>query len=342
MTGIFDQQPGMLAEALGGAARKGVPVTELALALGNPPPSIFSDWARANPLDAGATALGMFPVIGDIAGVANDIRNYAQNPDQRNWLNYALTAAGALPLVPPMLSNAKAFGRLHEMVLAGRNPNKATSQVIREGLLDPSERQTAAKFFEEMKTTRTARWKSAPLVRDPMEEAARTRATRTPTAQAASAARDEAWRVAREADQFALDRAFIYQKQYFADVIATNPEWAAPFRKRVAEYSGWKDAGHFPESEAAKAHMEAVARLAKKEGWTVRHVSESGGRASSRYLVAPDRKAQVRLSDHHLPEYDARTVGRGDRYDDNIVATSKDTVSGIMARLRALISGVDE
>ena len=57
-------------------------------------------WAQENPLDAGALAVSPVPVLGDIAGLANDMRHYATDPESRTWGNYALSAAGLLPLVP--------------------------------------------------------------------------------------------------------------------------------------------------------------------------------------------------------------------------------------------------
>jgi hypothetical protein len=57
-------------------------------------------WAQENPLDAGALAVSPVPVLGDLAGLANDLRHYATDPASRTWGNYALSAAGLLPLVP--------------------------------------------------------------------------------------------------------------------------------------------------------------------------------------------------------------------------------------------------
>lgn len=59
-------------------------------------------WAAENPLDAGALALSPVPVVGDVAGFANDLRHYATDPESRNALNYSLTALGLLPFVPAL------------------------------------------------------------------------------------------------------------------------------------------------------------------------------------------------------------------------------------------------
>lgn len=42
------------------------------------------------------------PVIGDVAGLLGDAAMYAAKPEERTWGNYAMTALGALPLVPSM------------------------------------------------------------------------------------------------------------------------------------------------------------------------------------------------------------------------------------------------
>lgn len=57
-------------------------------------------WAAKNPYDAGALALSPVPVVGDIAGIANDVRTFSRDPESRTPLNYGLSAFGALPFVP--------------------------------------------------------------------------------------------------------------------------------------------------------------------------------------------------------------------------------------------------
>lgn len=65
-------------------------------------PGQIADWARNNPLDAGALAVSPVPIAGDIAGFANDMRHMVQNPEERTWGNAALAGAGLIPFVPPM------------------------------------------------------------------------------------------------------------------------------------------------------------------------------------------------------------------------------------------------
>jgi hypothetical protein len=50
--------------------------------------------------DAAALATTPIPVVGDIAGLAADAHMYATQPEERNWTNYGLSAAGLLPFFP--------------------------------------------------------------------------------------------------------------------------------------------------------------------------------------------------------------------------------------------------
>lgn len=47
-----------------------------------------------------ALATAFMPGVGDVAGMAADAAMYSAYPEQRNMLNYGLTALSALPLVP--------------------------------------------------------------------------------------------------------------------------------------------------------------------------------------------------------------------------------------------------
>jgi hypothetical protein len=66
------------------------------------------EWASDNPIDAAALAVSPVPVVGDIAGLANDVRHYVTDPESRTWGNAILTLIGLLPFVP---SAAGAMGR---------------------------------------------------------------------------------------------------------------------------------------------------------------------------------------------------------------------------------------
>lgn len=72
----------------------------------------LADWARENPLDATALAATPVPIVGDLAGFANDIRHYVNEPGERRWQNYALTGLGLLPFVPPAMPITRFAGKL--------------------------------------------------------------------------------------------------------------------------------------------------------------------------------------------------------------------------------------
>jgi hypothetical protein len=69
-----------------------------------------AQWAQDNPLDAGALAVSPVPVVGDIAGLANDVRHYVNDPESRTWTNFGLSALGTLPFVPPVMATFAGIG----------------------------------------------------------------------------------------------------------------------------------------------------------------------------------------------------------------------------------------
>jgi hypothetical protein len=89
-----------------------------------------------------------------------------------------------------------------------------------------------------------------------------------------------------------------------------------------------------------RANMEAVPRLLKKEGWSVRHGSVGkSGRKSSRYMVSPDGTFEVRLSDHYLPETAQRQFNQaayGTRWNDEIVLQGDESTSDVMDQVLGL------
>lgn len=71
----------------------------------------ITNWAQDNPIDAAALASTPIPVIGDVAGLANDVRHYWSEPDSRTWQNYTMTALGLFPFVPPAMPITRAAGK---------------------------------------------------------------------------------------------------------------------------------------------------------------------------------------------------------------------------------------
>jgi len=119
------------------------------------------------------------------------------------------------------------------------------------------------------------------------------------------------------------------------DLLRTD---AADYIKRFADIS---PGDAFDETK--KATMEAVPRLLKQEGWSVRHTSQGKNkRASSRYLVSPDKKYEVRLSDHYLPDTPQREYSReqrGPRWDEEFVLDRSLLRKGIPGLLDDIKSG---
>jgi len=64
----------------------------------------------------------------------------------------------------------------------------------------------------------------------------------------------------------------------------------------------------YAEAYARLATVGAIAKQAKSDGWTIRHVSKEGSRATSRYLVHPNGN-EVRVSDHFIPSTPKREAG---------------------------------
>lgn len=63
---------------------------------------ISNMWNGMDTTSKVATVAGLIPFYGDIAGVANDARLYAENPEMRTPVNFGLSALGLLPFVPGM------------------------------------------------------------------------------------------------------------------------------------------------------------------------------------------------------------------------------------------------
>lgn len=79
-------------------------------------------WVRQNPFDAAALGLSPLPVVGDIAGLANDVRHYWNDPESRSWGNYGLTALGLLPWVPPVAGITRSIKKLKQIQVGDFGP----------------------------------------------------------------------------------------------------------------------------------------------------------------------------------------------------------------------------
>jgi hypothetical protein len=72
----------------------------------------MANWAQDQPLDAAALASSPIPFVGDVAGLANDLRHYWNEPEERHWKNYGMTALGLFPFVPPAMPFTRAVGKV--------------------------------------------------------------------------------------------------------------------------------------------------------------------------------------------------------------------------------------
>ncbi len=76
---------------------KFVEIRELAGSVKN---SIGEYWDELSAEDKVALSTSTLPGIGDATGLYADAAMYIRDPDSRNWLNYAITAASVLPVIP--------------------------------------------------------------------------------------------------------------------------------------------------------------------------------------------------------------------------------------------------
>lgn len=94
------------------------------------------DFVQANPLTSAAMATSTTPVVGDVLGLAADAEMYATDPESRTPVNFALTAAGLIPLVP-------AASAVRNVARADTPMADETSMVkLRAGLDNPETRTT--------------------------------------------------------------------------------------------------------------------------------------------------------------------------------------------------------
>jgi hypothetical protein len=99
-------------------------------------------WSRDQPIDAAALAATPIPVIGDLAGLANDIRHYWNDPETRTPRNFTASAIGLLPLMPPALPLSRAFGKLNG---AGQTAERTEEASTHEP--DPNDRDLLAQLL---------------------------------------------------------------------------------------------------------------------------------------------------------------------------------------------------
>lgn len=73
----------------------------------------YEDDDQISPLDVAAIVSSSIPIVGDITGLAADADMYARDPESRNMINYLLSAAGAIPLIPAASQVRKTIKAYH-------------------------------------------------------------------------------------------------------------------------------------------------------------------------------------------------------------------------------------
>lgn len=289
------------------------PETEQALYDANVDPGYGMNW-----LQRASLPLSAFPVAGDVAGLAGDAQMYYENPESRNWMNYVLSAAGALPFVPSV---------------AGAVKNRAA------GL---SERPTLEQFTRSQRASKSIKHGSS------------AQALRREIKAKRDARRDLTYSNQDSLGRVGIDQRLQWHKDAKQRVAAaeeienrieaTGGLWNARFENEIREASKYSPEGWEVMGAVTRANMEAVPRQLKKLGWSMRHSSAGrGGRKSSRYITSPDGKYEVRLSDHHLPDTPQRadTIARGGhRWTDEIVLRGDESPNELIDAIqRARASG---
>ena len=107
--------------------------------------------------------------------------------------------------------------------------------------------------------------------------------------------------------------------------------WNKASRDEIARAA--KSQGIFNVNDAlSRATLEAVPRALKKQGWKLRH-SSGKWRKDSRYVVSPDGKYEVRLSNHYLPDTPQREYSRtqsSPRWDDEYVISGNEDPAAVV------------
>lgn len=222
---------------------------------------------------------------------------------------------------------------------------KRTSAAISGGALPENLRQDAVEFLDGITLRASARRE----MKDPGVAPVRSLLERKPghakrTFEESKSSAELAAKI--EAKQ-AADKAIAAREQAHIKSITGRDLWNKSFSAEVDKWQNYTgmDFVFFAKDAVNKANMEAVPRALKKEGWSVRHGSVSGGRKSSRYVVSPDGKFEVRLSDHELPDTPQRAYSQeqfGTRWDDEIVLGGSESPKDIIAEIKRLhTEGVD-
>lgn len=134
------------------------------------PFGLLGSWAKENPGQAALTAGGFAPSpVGDVLGVAGDVKHYIENPEDATWGNIAMTGASLIPGIPAVAATVsearKAVDKASTDLSAGKPPAKPTSIVQTPDLRDldtPTAIQTARSEPHIIQAERTGQFVGAP------------------------------------------------------------------------------------------------------------------------------------------------------------------------------------
>jgi hypothetical protein len=209
-----------------------------------------------------------------------------------------------LPLTPSQRSELLNLKKTHTLK---QKETKVLKDLINQGVWPEKLKQEGIDFLQGMRARRLARTE-AKQRQSPDMLSLRQPGHAIETYKGMKA-RQEREAAELEAKQKELKR--VRQIQESIKDIPSRHLWNKKFAAEVDTNAELMLYGSNPRGAINKANMEAVPRILKKEGWTVRHASKGGGgRASSRYLISPDGEIEVRLSDHFLPETPQREYYR--------------------------------
>jgi len=280
-------------------------------------------------------AAALSPGLGDVVGPAQDIGMFLTDPSSRTPLNFGLAAAGALPFVPSIGSikrltryspgTGKPVSVDFQPARGGQKIGHYKEAAKEQGMnLSDAEAAALREDHRELKALRSKRAALQMESRDPI--------LRRPFGSKGLDYKLKDKRLGAE-NKIKRESRKAYVNQEKSKIL--NQINNSSYNKSFSDEAlGWAEMGEVDYARRAltRANLEAVPRLLKKQGWTMRHASTAkSGKKTSRYLVSPDKKFEVRLSDHFLPDTPERLErGGGVRWDMDLVVSGRDTPEEII------------
>lgn len=265
-------------------------------------------------------AADFVPGLGDALGAQDAKRDYDAGNYGMAALGGGLTAVGVLPFAKPFTNAAKksiqhikhpAMKEVREQMFSP----KVAARYARENGLDVSANDVRG--LREVFSERMAEKNRV----DPLIKNSLNRHIRTPTAK--NKHENDLLQFQNERKLKALEQQQ-QASQRIDRIESIAGAWNKSFKTKALEAAKYGNA----HDEINKANGEAISRLLRSEGWTGKHVSAGRDkRAASRYLVSPDGKFNIRLSDHDLPDTPAREYNHsqfGKSWNEEVVLSGDD------------------